>query len=98
MRELDEVDPIALAIVGVHFLAPLQIVQAHAEVLAARHQVLPVVADVNRVDLLLLQRRGLTLKVEETRQKKIQTTWSVTESGSRVRVTYKALEDKCRFE
>jgi len=52
MGELDEVDSVALAVVGVDFLAALQIVQTHAEVLAPRHQVLAIVADIYRVDFL----------------------------------------------
>lgn len=61
--ELDEVHSVALAVISIHFLAALQVIQTHAEVFAASHEVLAVVADVHRVDLLLLSgKRGLVIK------------------------------------
>ena len=55
--ELYQVDAVALAVVSVDFLAALQVVETDAEVFAASHQVLSVVADVHTVNLLLLTHR-----------------------------------------
>ena len=52
--ELYKVDTVALTVVGVDFFAALKVVEAHAEVFTAGHQVLAVVAYVHRVYLLLL--------------------------------------------
>ena len=54
MRELDQVNSVSLAVVGVDLLAALQIIEAHTEVFTAGDQVLAIMADVNRVDLLFL--------------------------------------------
>lgn len=58
MGELDQVDAIALAVIGVDLLATFEVVKTHAEVLTARHEVLAVVADVHTVDLLFLKGTG----------------------------------------
>ena len=47
MSELDEVDAVSLAIVGIDFLTSLKIIQTDRKVLAARHQVLSVMTNVH---------------------------------------------------
>ena len=54
VSELDEVHPISLRVVRVDLLSALKVVKADAEVLAAGNQVLSIVADIHRVNLLLL--------------------------------------------
>jgi len=43
VSEFDQVDSIALRVVGVHAFAPLQVIQRHTEVFAASDQVLAIV-------------------------------------------------------
>ena len=57
MSELDQVNSVPLAVVSVDFLAALQIVEAHTKVFTAGDQVLAIVTDVDRVDLLFLNGR-----------------------------------------
>lgn len=54
MGELHKVDPVAFAVVGVDLLSSLQVIETHRVVLATRHQILPVMGDVDGVDLFLL--------------------------------------------
>ena len=62
VSELDEIYSVALAVVGVDLFAPLQVVETHAEVLAAGNEVLAVVADVHRVDFLLLPHKSRAIR------------------------------------
>ena len=55
VSELDEVHPISLRVVRVDLLSALEIIKADAEVLAAGDQVLSIVADIHRINLLFLQ-------------------------------------------
>ena len=64
MSELYQVNAISLAIISVDFFTALQIVQTHREVLAAGHQILAVMADVHRVNLLFLQTRQNSLELQ----------------------------------
>ena len=54
MRELDQVHPVALRVVSVNFFAALEVKQTDAKVFAPSHQVLTIMADINRVYLLFL--------------------------------------------
>lgn len=47
MSKFDEVYSVALAVVGVHFLTPLQIVQANTEILTSSDQIFSIVANIN---------------------------------------------------
>ena len=47
MSELDEVNAVSLAIVGIDFLTSFQVVQTHGEIFAASHQILSVMTDVH---------------------------------------------------
>ena len=60
VSEFHEVDTIALAVVCVDFLTSLQVVKTHTEVFTACDEVLAIVTDVYRVDLLLevLEHKG----------------------------------------
>jgi len=53
VSELDEVHPISLRVVRVDLLSALEVVKTDTEVLAAGDQVLSIVADIHRVNLLL---------------------------------------------
>ena len=55
VSELDEVHPISLRVVRVDLLSALKVVKADTEILAAGDQVLAIVTDIHRVNLLLLQ-------------------------------------------
>ena len=88
MGELYEIDSVPLAVIGVHFLTSLQVIETDAEVFAASHEVLAIVADINGIDLLFLKK----MMGKETRQifclRELLTKFLKTRAGLRDSITW----------